>query len=72
MSQEKPQFERVRKQAHKHIRLLDTLHLNVFTKGFIFLSIVGVVLYAVLFTTYPPVHDYFHEIRHGLMMIPCH
>jgi hypothetical protein len=34
--------------------------------------IAGVVLHAVLFTTYPPVHDYFHELRHSLMAIACH
>jgi hypothetical protein len=32
----------------------------------------ALVLYTVLFTTYPPVHDFFHEIRHSLLLIPCH
>ncbi|MCR9141832.1 MAG: CbtB-domain containing protein [bacterium] len=59
-------------QAKKHVRLLHTLNLTVLSKAAILLTITGIVLYAVLFTTYPPVHDYFHEMRHGLMMIPCH
>lgn len=60
------------KQAKKHINLMQTLNLTVLSKAAILLTITGIVLYAVLFTTYPPVHDYFHEMRHGLMMIPCH
>lgn len=60
------------KQARSHIRLTRTLNATVFVKGAILLAIVGVVLHAVLFTTYPPVHDYFHELRHNLMAIPCH
>lgn len=60
------------RQAKKHINLARTLNLSVFMKSVVFLSIVGVVLYTVLFTTYPPVHDFFHGIRHGLMLIPCH
>lgn len=60
------------KQAKKHVRLMQHLNLTVLSKAAILLTITGIVLYAVLFTTYPPVHDYFHELRHGLMMIPCH
>jgi len=58
--------------AKTHVRILHNLNLNVFVKSLIFLLIVGVVLYAVLFSTYAPVHDYFHSLRHGLMLIPCH
>jgi len=60
------------KQAAAHVKLTKTLHASVFAKAFLLLAIVAVVLYAVLFTTYPPVHDYFHNIRHSLMAIPCH
>lgn len=60
------------KQARVHVRLTSTLTTSVFAKGFILLAITAVVLHAVLFTTYPPVHDYFHELRHSLMAIPCH
>ncbi|HJN08954.1 MAG: CbtB-domain containing protein [Pirellulaceae bacterium] len=60
------------KQARAHVRLTSTLKASVFVKGLILLVIAGVVLHAVLFTTYPPVHDYFHELRHSLMAIACH
>lgn len=36
------------------------------------LFVVGVVLWALLFTNYPPAHDTFHELRHALYVIPCH
>jgi hypothetical protein len=31
-----------------------------------------VVVWTVLFTNYPPIHDFFHELRHSLYVIPCH
>ncbi|MEK6248332.1 MAG: CbtB-domain containing protein [Planctomycetales bacterium] len=62
----------VLKQARDHVRITSTLKASVFAKGFIILAIAGLVLHALLFTTYPPVHDYFHELRHSLMAIPCH
>ncbi len=64
--------EPVFKQAHKHIKLTQRLHLTTTRKAVILLAIVGIVLYAVLFSTTPAVHDYFHELRHHLMIIPCH
>jgi hypothetical protein len=30
------------------------------------------VLYAMLFTNVPTLHDFFHELRHSLGIIPCH
>lgn len=66
------QQRRLYKQARSHVRLTRTLHLSVLLKGVILLAIFGVVLHAMLFTTYPPVHDYFHALRHNLMAIPCH
>jgi hypothetical protein len=36
------------------------------------LMMVGVVLYTLLFSGYPPIHDAMHEFRHALMLIPCH
>jgi len=38
----------------------------------IFLALVSVILFFSLFSTYPPIHDFFHGIRHALMIIPCH
>jgi hypothetical protein len=65
-------MKKVTKQAVKHIRLTQNLNLSLWMKALIVLLIVAIVLHAVLFTTYAPVHDYFHELRHSLMIIPCH
>lgn len=60
------------KHARKHVRLTKTLNLSITRKAVILLAIVGIVLYVVLFSTTPTVHDFFHELRHKLMIIPCH
>jgi hypothetical protein len=59
-------------QARRHLRITRKLKLGILHKAFITLAIIGVVLYTMLFTTTPLVHDYFHELRHNLMLIPCH
>jgi hypothetical protein len=64
--------KKVLKQAQRHLKLSKTLNLSVLSQALILLAISGIVLYAVFFATYPDVHDYFHELRHGMMMIPCH
>jgi hypothetical protein len=33
---------------------------------------VAFVLYTVFFTNVPPIHDFFHGLRHALGIIPCH
>ena len=38
----------------------------------IVLFVVGIVVWAILFTNYPPLHDPFHELRHALYIVPCH
>ena len=62
----------VTQQAKRHIKLTRSLQLSAARKGLIILAILGITMYTVLFTTSPAVHDYFHELRHGLMIIPCH
>lgn len=59
-------------QAKRHLRITRHLKMNVAQKALITLAIIGVVLYTMFFTTTPIVHDYFHELRHSLMLIPCH
>lgn len=46
--------------------------LNTVAQVSLVLLVVGIVLWAVLFAEYPPVHDVFHELRHSLYVIPCH
>lgn len=53
-------------QAHQHMWEHALVQMSVV------LVIVGIVLWAVLFTNYPPLHDTFHELRHALYVVPCH
>jgi len=64
--------KKITNKAVKHIKLTNTLNVSLITKAVIILAIVAIVLHAVLFTTIPGIHDHFHELRHSLMIIPCH
>ena len=33
---------------------------------------VGFITYAVFFSNVPPIHDFFHGLRHAMGIIPCH
>jgi len=46
--------------------------LNAFVQITLFLAVVAMVVYVTLFSNYPPAHDFFHELRHALYVIPCH
>lgn len=46
--------------------------LNAFVQIAVFLAVVALVFWALFFTNYPPIHDFFHELRHNLYVIPCH
>jgi hypothetical protein len=37
-----------------------------------FLLACGTILYVLLATGYPAVHDTLHNFRHALAMVPCH
>jgi hypothetical protein len=41
-------------------------------KSGVFLCASGVILYVVLASTYPAVHDTLHNFRHALAVVPCH
>lgn len=60
------QHDTVEKHETKNVLLNTTIQVTIF------LALVGVVLFTALFSTYPPIHDFFHGLRHALMIIPCH
>lgn len=41
-------------------------------KSGIFLSACGAILYVVLASEYPAIHDALHNVRHALAVVPCH
>jgi len=46
--------------------------LNAAVQVLVVLAVVALVAWAILFTEYPPLHDFFHQLRHSLYVIPCH
>jgi len=60
------------RQARRHVHMTRRLDISLYRKSFLYLALVGLTLYAVLFSTTPAVHDFFHEFRHHLMLVPCH
>ncbi len=59
-------------QKHETEHKTKNVLLNKTQQIFIFFSLFSVVLFTALFATYPPIHDFFHGLRHALMIIPCH
>jgi hypothetical protein len=58
--------------ATVHAKRTLNVTLSLVVQVALLLFVVGVVLWAVLFTQMPATHDFFHELRHGLFLIPCH
>ena len=58
--------------VHKYTTQTFGLTLNAVVQMSIVLAVVAIVVWAMLFTNYAPVHDFFHELRHALYVIPCH
>ena len=49
-----------------------TLTLSPIAQALLFLSLSSTVLWTVYFSTYPPVHNAVHSLRHHTLMISCH
>lgn len=57
---------------HEHEHKQGNIFLNTSVQLVSFFSLTAVILFVTLMTAYPPVHDFFHGLRHALMIIPCH
>jgi len=53
----------------KHI---SRLTLSVPFQSFLYISLCSLILYTVFFTTYPPIHDKLHSLRHHTLTVSCH
>lgn len=62
------QFAYIRRQLH----LFRRHNLTLVAQACILVVACALVLYAMLFTNVPTLHDFFHELRHSLGIIPCH
>jgi hypothetical protein len=62
------QFAYIRRQFH----IFRRHNLTLTTQALVLVAVCAFVLYALLFTNVPTLHDFFHELRHSLGIIPCH
>ncbi len=49
-----------------------TISLNLVLQITVLLVLAGLVIWTLLFSSYPAVHDPVHALRHALYLIPCH
>jgi len=48
------------------------ISISLVLQAVIFVTMVGLVLWTMLFTPYGNIHDPLHALRHALYLIPCH
>lgn len=58
--------------AVAHVKRTINISIGLVIQIAILLFVAGVVLWTVLFTGLPATHNFFHELRHALFLIPCH
>jgi Probable cobalt transporter subunit (CbtB) len=46
--------------------------LSIPVQSALYLSLCGLTLWTVYFTTYPPIHDAVHSLRHHTALVSCH
>jgi Probable cobalt transporter subunit (CbtB) len=46
--------------------------LSVPVQSALFVSLCGLTLWTIYFTTYPPIHDKVHSLRHHTALVSCH
>ncbi|MGK0291371.1 MAG: hypothetical protein ACI86H_002839 [bacterium] len=56
----------------RQIKVFKKQKTSLLTKAFFYTAIVQMMVYVSLFSEYPAIHDYFHELRHALVIVPCH
>jgi len=62
------QFKYIQRQLH----LFRKHHISLAVQAVVVVCAVAFVLYAVLFSHAPSIHDFFHGLRHAMGILPCH
>jgi hypothetical protein len=60
------------KYIHRQLHVFRKHHVSVVKQALILIAACSFVLYSLLFTHVPAIHDVFHGLRHALGIIPCH
>lgn len=58
--------------ATRTITRTTTISLSLVLQITVLLVLTGLVIWALLFSSYPAIHDPVHALRHALYLIPCH
>ncbi|WP_089939022.1 CbtB-domain containing protein [Candidatus Entotheonella palauensis] len=67
-----PSARRQFKYIRRQLRIFRRHHVSTLQQGLILIAACTIVLYSVFFTNVLAIHDFFHELRHALGIIPCH
>ncbi|MGQ4808436.1 hypothetical protein NKDENANG_01818 [Candidatus Entotheonellaceae bacterium PAL068K] len=62
------QFAYIQRQFH----LFRRHNITITKQALVMVAVCAFVLYSILFTNVPTIHDVFHDLRHVLGIIPCH
>jgi len=62
------QFRFIRRQFYMFRRH----NITIVKQALVMIAVTTFVLYSFLFTNIPTLHNFFHELRHALGIIPCH
>lgn len=57
---------------YRHVNRVQTITLNLTIQVAILLALSALIIWTLLFSSYPAVHDPLHALRHALYLIPCH
>lgn len=48
------------------------LTLSTPVQATLYISLAALTLWTIYFTTYPPIHDQVHSLRHHTLVVSCH
>ena len=58
--------------ATRTVTRTTTISINLVLQVTVLLMLTALVIWTLLFSSYPAIHDPVHALRHALYLIPCH
>ena len=58
--------------VQKQVTIFRKHNITLTKQAVVVMCAVGFIVYAVFFSNVPPIHDFFHHVRHAMSIIPCH
>ena len=60
------------KFVQKQLSIFRKHNITLTKQAVVVVLAVAFIVYAVFFSNVPPIHDFFHGLRHAMSIIPCH